>query len=315
MQASGENRSKKNTFAVPDHILVATDLTDLEYLVDHAIAQASSSGARATLVHAASDLLPLDGAAAPYIDEEKIVGEIRLTLLNVARQMETNGITCDIVVRRGNPSEVILEELGRSGATRLILGTNARGKFGQVVIGSVAHELLAKVNVPVFVVGPGARDAGQHVTPRIILHPVSLLGHYQESLQLAFEIAQSYGADLVLHHVLDRNTEESINPERTMEWARNALGTLVANAPYATPPIHTSVTYGDPAQEIARAAAFTDADWIVLGANGERRFLLFNETIAYQVLSKVDCPVLTLRHEPYQVEDKKPEEVHFTSPQ
>jgi nucleotide-binding universal stress UspA family protein len=316
MQNPAESALKIGTFAAPGHILVATDLTDTEYLINHAVAQASSSGSRVTLVHAKppSDLVPLDGSPSPHVDEAKLVRDIRLTLLGVARQVEAKGIPCNVVVRLGNASDVILEELKRNGATRLILGTQARGKLGQVVIGSVAHQLLTKVQVPMFVVGPGARNAAEHISPRLILHPVSLLDNYEESLHLAFEIAQRNTAELVLLHVLDRNVNENINPERTMEWARHALNALAASAPYTAPPVRTSVSWGDPANEIVRAAGFFGADWVVLGANGGHRFWSFNESVAYKVLSKVECPVMTLSYEPYPVEHKKLEDVHFTSP-
>lgn len=316
MQDFVENRFKKCTLAVPDRILVATDLTDLDYLLPHVVAQAKASGAQVTLVHAIlpSDIAPVEAWAVSSIEECKIDRDARVMLLGIARQLQAQGITCDISARRGHASRVIRDELGRIDATRLILGTHGRGKLGQLTLGSVAHELLSKVDIPVFVVGPHARDAVQHATPRKILHPVSLMGDYQESVDLALEIAQSYRAELTLLHVLDRDTAEEINPERTIAWAKHALEALALDGTNLVPPVHTLVTTGKLAEEILKAAAQTNADWIVLGADGGFRPWFYKESAAYKVLTVATCPVLTLRHEPYRAETMKLEEVHFTSP-
>ena len=74
MQRLIANRVKKPaTLAAPDQILVATDLTDTEYLLPHAIAQAHASGAQVTLVHVIlpSDIVPAEAGALPSMDEWK----------------------------------------------------------------------------------------------------------------------------------------------------------------------------------------------------------------------------------------------------
>jgi nucleotide-binding universal stress UspA family protein len=194
------------------------------------------------------------------------------------------------------------------------MGTHGRGKLGQLTLGSVAHDLIAKVPVPIFVVGPHARDFVKHLTPRRILHPVSLMGDYRESLQLALEIAQAYRAELTLLHVLDRNVNQSIDPDRSISWAKNALDALIPDAPSPISPVRTRVVSGNLAEEILKAAVQTDADWIVLGADGGLRSWFFPESAACKMVATAPCPVLTLRHQPSRTEPTNLEEVHFTSP-
>jgi nucleotide-binding universal stress UspA family protein len=317
MQTPAENHPQnRTTLAAPDRILVATDLTDTDCLVSHAVAQARASGAQVTLVHAIapSDVVAMDGAVIPYVDKAKIFRDVRVMLHGVARQFELQGITCDTAVRDGVPCDVIREEISRINATRLIMGTHGRAKLGQLTLGSVAHDLIAEVPIPVFVVGPHARDSVRHVTPRRILHPVSLIGEYRESLNLALEIAQEYKAELILLHVLDRNVNQSIDPERIVSWAKKALDALIPNATNPVSLVETRVTSGKLAEEILKAAVETDADWIVLGADGGLRSWFFPESAAYKMVAAAPCPVLTLRHEPTQTEVVNLEEVHFTSP-
>ncbi len=316
MQKDFEPQFDKCALAAPDHILVATDLTDMEYLEPHVIAQANSTGARITLVHAIlpSQFSPSDPAAIPYADRVKIIRDARLILQGLVRPIEARGITCTAAVRAGSPREVIREQLGETRAARLILGTHGRGKLGQLTLGSVAQELISSTNIPVFLVGPHARKSVEHVTPKKILHPVSLEGNHQETLDLALALCQTYRAEVTLLHVLDRNNADGINPERTIDWAKHALEALAPDGLSFGQPVHTLVTTGALAEEIVKAAEKTDADWIVLGAEGGNRFLAFHEHAAYQVLTRATCPVLTLRHEPYCATPMKREEVHFTSP-
>jgi nucleotide-binding universal stress UspA family protein len=74
------------------------------------------------------------------------------------------------------------------------------------------------------------------------------------------------------------------------------------------------LTPGKLAEEILKAAVQTNADWIVLGAEGGLRSWLFPESAACKMVAAAPCPVLTLRHEPAQIEVANLEEVHFTSP-
>lgn len=317
MQSAIENHFKRRSMASPDRILVATDLTDLDYLLPHAIAQAKAGGAHVTLVHTLlpTDLMPDEAGALPYVDEAKIDREARMTMIGIARQLQLRGITCNSFVRRGYAGRIIRDELSRIEAGRLIMGSHGRGKLGQLVLGSVAHELLSKVDIPIFIVGPHARDAMQNATPRRILHPVSLLGEYEEGVRVARDIAQTYRAELTLLHVLDCESKESINPERSLGWAPNALDALIPNASYLVPPVHVMVAVGRLEEEILKAATLIDADWIVLDNEEESRPWSFKESVAYKVLAAAHCPVLRLCYQPLRAHLKNLEELQFAASQ
>lgn len=309
MQRLVEAQFQKCALASPDHILVATDLTDLRYLVPHAIAQAAACGAQVTFIHAIQspgiapiEIGGLSNGAASYPDSAKVVRDARLVLLGVERELEARGIICESTAHHGSANEVIRRELARTGATRLIVGTHGRGKLGQFVLGSVAHRLLTTSDVPVFVVGPHARTPEQHVNPRKILHPVSLMGNYRDSAQLAINIAQAYRAELTLLHIVDPNVLVSMHPGLVFEQADNALKALVPAATDLVPSMHTMVTFGEITEEILKVAGQIQSDWIVLGADSSYRFWVFNESVAYKALTAASCPVLTIREASYRAE-------------
>lgn len=293
LEACFQNR----VLAAPDHILVATDLTDSCYLIPHVIAQAKVSSARVTLLHAIppGDTIP-PTKSITYIDEAKVDRDTRLSLLGMAHEIELHGIPCKISVRHGFPADAICTEISRTGATRLIMATHGRRKVAQLVLGSVASELLSWVDIPIFAVGPNVEPSAQHVVPNRILHPVSLVGDFRRSVCLALDVAQTHRAELTLLHVLNPEIREQIHPERTFLQAEHALRSLIPSTKDLRFATRTRVAAGELIEEVLHAAEETGADWIVCGVDGTLPFWKFGETAAYQLLSRSPRPVLTIRH-------------------
>jgi nucleotide-binding universal stress UspA family protein len=149
------------------------------------------------------------------------------------------------------------------------MGTHGRGKLGQFALGSVANELLKTVDVPIFAVGPRALTSPEHAIPRKILHPVSLDGECQKSVDFALDVAQIYGAELTLLHVISPDATRSNNSERTLTWARNAMLAMTPQGVRFVPPIQTMASCGHLVEEILSAANRSQADWIILGVDGD----------------------------------------------
>jgi nucleotide-binding universal stress UspA family protein len=284
--------------AAPDHIMVAIDSDDAEFLVSYACAQARKNNAHVTLLHAIVPMHPMaiEGGAIPFINDVTIEMHAQRMLRELSKELEAQEIDCDIMTRHGIAADVICDELRRIGATRLIMGTHGRKHLAQFALGSVAEAVLRNADVPVFAVGPHAhRKAGREV-PRKILHPVSLIGHYEESVKFAIDLARIHSAELHLLHVLHSDLESNAEPGQSLDWAENAMAELISGDAERTVEIQTSATFGNVIREILFAAAVADADWIVVGVHaGHSRWQLNNST-AYRVLAEANCPVLTIPH-------------------
>jgi nucleotide-binding universal stress UspA family protein len=178
------------------------------------------------------------------------------------------------------------------------MATHGRGKLGQITLGSVASDLFSWVDIPIFAVGPNAQQPVQHVTPKRILHPVSLAGDFRRSVCLALDVAQSHRAELTLLHVLHPDVREQINPDRTFSWAEHALRSLIPSTQDLRLATKTRVGCGDLVEQVIYTAEATSADWVVFGVDGTLPFWMFRETAAYRVLARSQCPVLTIRHAP-----------------
>lgn len=301
MTSTDFKKLEKDSLIAPRRILVATDLTDSEYLIPHAVAQAKASGAAVTLVHAIlpAETMPLDAGAVAYIDWAKTEQDVEVEMLGMAAKIEAAGILCDVVAKHGFAADVLMEQIKATHAARLIMASHGRGKWGQFMMGSVANQLLGTVTVPVFVVGPNSAQYPEHATPRRILHPVSLNGAYRRGVRLAMELASGFGAELTLLHIPDRDVEASIHPGCTLTWAENLFATLVPGGAHIDPHIHVSVAFGNVVDEIRREATRIAADWIVLGIEEGYPFWPLKDSTAYKVLAVADCPVLAIRSDPF----------------
>lgn len=301
MKTLDDVSSKNRAFVVPDKILVATDLSDTEYLIPHAIAQARACGSSLTLVHAipSGEAVPLDASAIPYLDVAEMKEEAKDSLERAASQVSATGIPCDVVIVEGNPRDQIRDQARQLQAGRVLAGTHGRRHLKKLLLGSVAHEILRSSEVPVCTIGPHAHEASSFGAPRKILHPVSLCAGYEESARTAIEMAQFYGADITLLHVLARNVQSQPDCDRVVEWTRAEMArTIPEEAPLWT---HATVQVevGDIVEEVLNVAAEIDADLIVLGVNADVSFWpIRGDNTVYNIVARAKCPVLSIRHAP-----------------
>ena len=299
MKTQSEYHNLIRTYAVPDRILLATDLDDTEYLLPHAIAQALATGATLTLAHVTppAESIPLDASAIYSADAAAILVEAKWTLDGMAAKAYASGLAASPIVCQGTPQRVIPELVKTIGADRLILGTHGRRHMKKMLLGSVALEILNSVEIPVCTIGPNAHTRPAPVTPKRILHPVSLHPGHEQSARLALEMAQFYQAEITLLHVIDRNFGNEYRSARAAEWTRTAVERLIPDEAPLWTYVHAQVEVGGVVDHILNVAAEMQADLIVLGidpAEGYRH--ASGDGIAYEIITRAGCPVITARH-------------------
>lgn len=224
MRPGIEDYFARSCYAAPDRILVATALTDLEYLAPQAVTQAEAAQAELVFVHAiAPDAPP---AKATFYNPLKADRDARLSLEVLARHIRVRNIPCSTLVRHGEPSQVIEDVLREKSAGRLIIGTRASADAVTGSMGSVAGQLLLQTPVPVCTLpfkGPDASIAstplrrqqsglglGRIETPAAILYPIGEHGPHPEGIRFALDLAQYLHTELILlqisapgHHSAD----------------------------------------------------------------------------------------------------------------
>jgi nucleotide-binding universal stress UspA family protein len=316
----------------PAVILVATDLNDLDRLMPFALEQAAQTSARLLLLHVLprNAALAADASGMPYYDPTGAFNFAAHALEPHCALAHERDIACEALVREGNPAQQIGAVARQFQADRLLLGTRSRSKLGELLLGSVAEQVLRSVNLPVITVGPEAHlpvDAGPR--ERVVLHATTLRETSRPSAALAFRIAASQGAKLLLLHVLPPQdppfqdppflnqapqgyyfaAQSLINQSAAQEQCRSGQpaspdsAAMIALNQFAAETgasfkavVESHVVHGNPFIEILAAASERHASLIVLGARHRSVFAeLTRDHTIYRVLAHARCPVLTLR--------------------
>jgi nucleotide-binding universal stress UspA family protein len=299
-------------FAAPGKIVVATDLTDTEYLMPHAIAQAKASHASLVLVHAVlpHESMPVETGTVPYYDPLRMDRDARLMLDSLARDIRGQGVDCVAAVRHGFVPDVVADVVKNSGAGRLILGTHGRRGLKKFVLGSVARQLLETVDIPVCTIGPRAHRKTTGI-PGTILHPVSLAGMHESSAALSMGLGRQFGAQVLLLHVIVPSPAVAHDPGGAVMAATQELERLVPDDARARTRVQAKIAIGNVVHEILLAAQESEAGLIVLGVHAPAHsWLPGTEPSAYKILVSSPCPVISLRVNPVVAEAKMEKKQH-----
>jgi nucleotide-binding universal stress UspA family protein len=249
--------------------------------------------------------MALDAAGMPYYDPSGALDCAEKTLAPWCLTARRRGVSCDALVREGNAAQQITAVARQFQADRVLLGTRSRSKLGKLLLGSVAEQVLRSVNLPVITVGPEAHlPVGSDDRQSVVLHATTLRETSRPSAALAYRIAASQGARLVLLHVLPPTEEMERRglPTGLDSTALHELRVLAAAMEAAEggegnrATVEARVVHGNPFIEILAEASERRASLIVLGAR-ERSALdnLTRDRTVYRVLAHARCPVLTLR--------------------
>jgi len=286
----------QHSWSHPKSIAVATDLNDLDYLLPQAKAQAASSGAALMLLHVipAQVYASPKSGAYPFVNEERALRDAEELLAKITMQLQKEHVGCTYEIRRWFVAEEIRNFVREKKIDRLIIGTSGKGKLGKFLLGSVAEELIRTLEIPVCTIGP-------HATHQIladgqqILFSTSLHHDIEPSLQFARDFATASKSTLTILHVVESNKRFS---QQELD-GRLRLDYLLEHEDAGITQPEVLERYGDPAEEILREVSIQKPDVLILGAVPASNLTALTHTgVAYRVITKALCPVLTLRECP-----------------
>jgi nucleotide-binding universal stress UspA family protein len=260
------------------NILVATDFSQSsEAALAYAAALARRYDSTLHLAHVASSEAQLPPAS------KKMAGLLGSSALQ--------GIPHQVLLGRGEVWEELGEMVTRHNADLIVVGTTGRTGLRRALQGSVAEQIFRLAPCPVLTVGPRIRRPLPSVIEfRKIVYGASLEEGALGAAAYAVSLAQEHQAHLTLVHVepAGGTMEELLPLKRAL---RDQLRALVPAAAEAWCEPDFDVRFGSPVDNILRAAAFHDADLIVLGVHAA---LFLCETTAHKVADRARCPVLTV---------------------
>ena len=281
-------------------ILVTTDFSEVsDRALDYAIALARRYDARIYLTHVITP--------DPFQFAEP---QLAQATYEKVRQAAEEGIT-DILISgklRGIPHEVLMEEgnvwptleklITEHQVDLVVAGTHGRNKVQKILIGSVAEEIFRQADTPVLTVGPAVKGENQkEVELANILFATDFGPGAERAAAYALSLAQEHGARLTLLHVIESAaayTEESVARQREINVVRMKQLMPYGIEDWCNPEFR--VTFGSAVEEILIAAKESKAGLIVMGAKARKSLAGHAPlTVAYNVVTKATCPVLTVR--------------------
>jgi len=264
-----------------ENILVATDFSPFsEAALRYAAAIARRYDSTVHLAHVTSRNNHTHQASA---NMAKLLGAGHL-----------RGLAHQAVMGQGEVWEELADMVTRHNADLIVVGTSGRAGLHKAIEGSVADQILRLAPCPVLTIGPHvAKHTPRVVEFRKIIYGASLHDGSLGAAAYALSLAQEYQAHLTLVHV--EPPEGSREEQLVLKSAvLKRLRELVPSEAEAWCEPEFDIRFGEPADNILRAAAYGDADLIVLGVHTSR-FLW--ETTAHKVADRARCPVLTVRAE------------------
>ncbi len=141
---------------------------------------------------------------------------------------------------------------------------------------------------------------------KTILCPTDFSNPAREALNVARDLAQQFGAELRLLHVVPVLPPLPPDPNFVFEIpeyerflrtdAEKKLQTLKAELSAQSIRVTTSVLHGDAAEQVIREAETQKSDMIVIATHGATgwQHLIFG-SVAEKVVRLASCPVLTIR--------------------
>ena len=175
----------------------------------------------------------------------------------------------------GKPAEEILRLAAEPGCDLIVMSSHGLTGVRKLFFGSTTERVLRETKVPVLIApasDPGPRNL-EDVKPfvRRVLAPIDLTAATARQVRVARGLAEALGVPLLLAHVVEPSRLRpsilrrlpNIDSERRAR-ADKALGDLGATIPQGVKS-EALVTYGDPAEEIAKVARDRGAGLIVIG--------------------------------------------------
>lgn len=211
-----------------------------------------------------------------------------------------------VVENHEGAAEAITHEAAERGVNLIVMRSRRR-PHAAALLGSVAESVCRTAPCPVLVTHQREREWVGKETGEIALGRVLVAYDFSDdserALTHALSLAQEYGAELHLLHVLPRQATDGpeiawtqAGAEGLYQRAMRRLQCAIIGDAYLSCRIKRTVAWGKPYQEVLAYAREQEIDVVCMGAHG-RHFgagALFGSNVD-RVLRQSPCPVLVAR--------------------
>jgi nucleotide-binding universal stress UspA family protein len=291
-----------------DRIIVPVDFSDgSRTAFGHGAAFAEAFGSVLELVHVVEHV----GQTHPafWTTEPGLAGELHqqaLTLAEASMQQllphlpTTAGVQLQTHVLSGSLPGTLSEHAAETHAGLIVVASHGRTGLSRWLLGSVSERLLRTAPCPVLIVRGGS--ASDHPRLRRLLVAVDLSEHSRHALEVAGQIARSFGAAIEVLYVWAAPFYDAAEHfdaelfERIRQSARSELDEFVASAGLSPDlAVSVSIASGTPSQKISERVQASAPDLLVLGSHGHGGFKrLILGSVAETVVRYASCAALVV---------------------
>ena len=274
-----------------DNVLVATDFSSAsKEAVLYATAIARRHNSKLYIAHVVtsrSESALMDGWRA---------GQAEIIEQLLANRLD--GIKHELLVKSGEISEVLSQLIAEEGIDLVVVGTRGRTGVLKLLLGSVAENIFRRALCPVLTVGPNIAGQNPEIGPERILAATGFAAHSVFGVRFAIGLAQNLHSSVALLHVV--TDAGGLSEDAKIRAKAECLGKLrsliPADADLACEPF-LFVEFGAAPEKILQTATAWNANLIVLGLRNVKEADTGKATWAraYEIVSKANCPVLTVR--------------------
>ena len=221
--------------------------------------------------------------------------DARQKLTRLLHDPAVSGIQCKLEVCQGELGEVIPELIHERSVDFVVLGTHGHHGLSKLVLGSGAEQIYRTAACPVMTIGPKVHRADEWKLRRILC-PVDLAEDPAPVLQYAFSLAEENQAEIIVLEsipLVPWQHRELVEQRRIREL-QDLIPPHVED--WCTPQLMVRWEY--PVDAILEVATEREADLIVMSVHKARVSALTSHLpwpVASEVVSRAQCPVLTLR--------------------
>jgi nucleotide-binding universal stress UspA family protein len=267
-------------------------------------------GARLTVLAIDDPLLieAAEFAESPASLRQQTLQEMRKFGAAAFGGTQLSGADVQLEITTGKPASEILRHARDSRCDLIVMGSHGATGFRKLFFGSTTERVLRETPVPVLITpaadgGPIGPADVQRVVRRILV-PVDLTAATANQLLVTRTVAEALNVPLLLLHVVEpvrtlvtgQPRQPKIDTERRHR-AERQLEEAAAKMPAVLKP-EVLVTYGEPAEEIAKVAHDRDAGLIILGLHSSPVLGPRMGSVTYRVLCLAHRLVLALPPQP-----------------
>ena len=293
-------------------ILLPTDFSRCaEQALAHTVFLAEKYNAEIHLLHVITlfedqPILVNDEIAETEEMIRKLEDLVQKQLNKVADSHGSVDLAIHTVRKRGiSAAPVILEYASDQNIDLIIMGTHGRRGLGHLLLGSATEEVVRMAKCPVFSVRESEKPKSLDAINKILV-PVDFSDYSKSALAYAAEIAESYGAQLQLLHVIEETAHPaySLSGKSTKidlvpgieEDCRKKIRQMIQETGISNQDNEIIIISGQAALDIIKFATENLSDLIVIathGLTGIERFLL--GSVTEKVVRRAPCPVFTIK--------------------